>query len=388
MDLKPELNRWINVNLPAVCYFFGRLMVFLALIPDSYFGTGDLPHYEAWALFSGWPYFNYWSEYPPLFPFLNVGLHKLAGGQTFIYYLGLALSLAFAGSACLVFFEKIGRRIWGAEEAHLRAWVMLAFLLPLPYTWWYFDLIPLAFLLLGLLFMLRGDSWRSGFAVGIGVLLKWFPGFLLASAWRFQNHRQALKISMAALGLTALVWIYLYLASPQMTLASLKGQTARSSWETVWALIDGNMRTGAFLLEEDRLDPSIADYSRGLPARIPTAATLLVFGALGAWLFWQARARDDRALVAFLGLTWIVFLSWSPGWSPQWILYLIPLILLTLPFKPAFLGTAALILVALIEWPTLLAHQAFEGLWVVIPVRMLLFAWLGWWWYRQIRIEK
>lgn len=381
-----ETNDALNEELlPSLLYFIGRIVLFLALVPNSYTGVGDLPEYQAWAALPGWPYFHYWSEFPPLFPLLNAGFFKLAGGQTFQYYLLLALVLALAGSACLLLFSKIAGRIFTRREARIRTWVYLALLLPLPYTWWYFDLLPLAFMLLGTWWMLEGHSWRSGWAVGMGMLLKWFPGLLLASALRFKKPVWAGKAALSAFGWVFGLLAILYLLSPQMTLASLKAQSTRSSWETVWALVDGNMTTGAFLLVNDRLDPTIAGISRGQPAKIPSTLTLLPFAALGGWLFWRTRLQTDQALVSFLGLTWIVFLIWSPGWSPQWILYLIPLILLTFSFKAAFYGSSALILLALLEWPTLLAHAIFAGLWLIVPLRMALFAWLAFRWYRLVR---
>jgi hypothetical protein len=372
-------------KLPALLYFFGRLVTFLALIPDSYMGPGDLPRYIEWVGLPGWPYVHYWVEFPPLFPLLNAGLYKLTGAQTFQYTLLLALVLALAGAFSLYLFRRIATRTLGGPEARQRTWVYLALLLPLPYTWWYFDLLPLVFLLLGTLWLIEGRAWRSGLATGMGMLFKWFPGLLLASALRFRKPGVAGKVIAGAVGLVIVVLGLLYLLSPEMTLASVRAQPSRSSWQTVWALIDGNMTTGAFLLPEDRLDPSIAGVPRGAPARVPSYLSLVAFGALGAWLFWRVRSQTPRALVAFLGLTWLVFLTWSPGWSPQWILYLIPLILLTLPFKSALYGSGGLILIALLEWPTLLAHAAFEGLWLIVPLRLALFAWLGWCWYRQTR---
>ncbi len=371
--------------LPALLYFLGRIVAFLALVPNSYTAVGDLPIYMAWAELPGWPYIHYWSEFPPLFPLLNAGLFKLTGGQTFQYSLLLALALALAGSACLVLFRKIAGRIFSVRQARTRTWVFLALLLPLPYTWWYFDLLPLACMLLGRWWMLEGHSWRSGWVIGIGMLLKWFPGLLLASALRFKKPAWAGKAALIAFGSVFAVLAILYLLSPQMTMASLRAQPTRSSWETAWALLDGNMTTGAFLLVNDRLDPAIAGAPRGQPAKIPTFLALVPFAVLGGWLFWRTRQQTDRALVSFLGLTWIVFLTWSPGWSPQWILYLIPLILLTFSFKAALYGASLLILLALLEWPTLLAHAIFAGLWLIVPLRLAMFAWLGYRWYRLVR---
>ncbi len=361
-------------------------MLFLALIPDSYAGPGDLPIYQSWAALPGWPYFQSWNEFPPFFPLLNTGLYKLVAGQQFFYYLLLGLVLALAGSVSLAVFRRIAGHIWGPSQARLRTWVYLGLLLPLPYTWWYFDLLPLVFMLLGTLWLIEGHTWRSGLAIGVGMLFKWFPGLLLASAWRFQKPGWAGKATAAAAGLVVAMVVGLYLVSPQMSLASLKAQSSRSSWETVWALLDGNLGTGAFLLVDDRLDPAIAGLPRGNAPLISPYLTLAVLGGLGAWMFWRVRSQTDRALVAFLGLTWIVFLTWSPGWSPQWILYLIPLILLTLSFKTAFYAVSGLILLTLIEWPTLLAHAIFAGLWVIVPLRLVLFAWLGFHWYRLTRI--
>lgn len=377
-----------NADLPAVLYFFGRMCIFLALIPASYSGAGDLGEYMAWAGLPGWPYIHYWVEFPPLFPLLNAGLFKAAGGQVFVTTLLLALVLALAGAVSLAWFRRAAVRLWGNNAARLRTWVFLALLLPLPYTWWYFDLLPLAALLLGTLWLLEGHTWRCGLAVGVGLLLKWFPGLLLASAWRFRPARTATKISAAAFGLAAAVLAGFYLLSPQMTEASLHAQSTRSSWETAWALLDGNMTTGAFLQIEDRLDPTLAVVTHGNPAVIPSWVSLPVFGALGAWLFWRARAQTPQAVVAFLGLTWVVFMAWSPGWSPQWVLYLIPLILLTLPLMRAVYAAGGLILLNLIEWPTLLGHGFYQGLWVIVLLRLLLFAWTGWQWYWMVRETK
>ncbi len=69
-------------------------------------------------------------------------------------------------------------------------------------------------------------------------------------------------------------------------------------------------------------------------------------------------------MIAFIGITWVLFLFWSPGWSPQWVLYLIPIILLGLDTKSAFLLCFMLVLITLLEWPTLLAHELFSSLMV------------------------
>jgi hypothetical protein len=94
---------------------------------------------------------------------------------------------------------------------------------------------------------------------------------------------------------------------------------------------------------------------------------------------------DDRSLVAFVGITWIVHLLWNPGWSPQWILYLIPLILLSFSWEKGMRWTLLLVLLTIFEWPLVLGRHAWVGLWVIVPLRMLLFAVLLYGWYKEIQ---
>jgi hypothetical protein len=112
--------------------------------------------------------------------------------------------------------------------------------------------------------------------------------------------------------------------------------------------------------------------------------TLIVFLLVGVWLFYRARLDEPVRLIAFIGLTWCIFLLWSPGWSPQWVLYLIPLILLTLEERDAILMSIILILVNLLEWPVLLSRGYQWGLMLAIPLRTLVMLLLAWLWYQKI----
>ncbi len=162
-----------------------------------------------------------------------------------------------------------------------------------------------------------------------------------------------------------------------MTLASLQSQLRKGSWETPWALLDHNLSSGNFGVEIERLDPVNAFKAMGNPARISSWITLIPFGLLGIWIYLHARSRNKRAMVAFLGITWVIFALWSPGWSPQWVLFFLPIILLALPEGKAYLFATALILVSLLEWPFLLSRGYFGGLWITIPLRVVWLIVLG-----------
>jgi hypothetical protein len=380
-------DRDLQLLLPML-YFFGRILLFLGLIPNDLHGFGDFPTYFGWAGLKGWPFFDYWVEYPPIFPFLNAGIFKLASGQQFLYDFLLVLLISLAGAACIWAFQRIATRLYGERAGWIRTVIYFAVLAPLPYTWWYYEPLPLVCMLLGIDWAQRKEDLKAGVAIGLGILTKWFPIFLLPAIWRYLPRRRAWQVILLALGLTIVVVGGLYAVSPRMTGASLSSQPGRNSWQTVWALIDGNNNTGEYILLDERTDPAAARIVRGNPAKIPTLLTLAIFLGIGLWLFLRIRATDDRSMIAFIGITWAIFFLWSPGWSPQWILYLIPLILLTLPHEKGMFMVILLSLVTLFEWPFVLTHHLYAGMWLIVPARMALLVWLIVQWQAITRQER
>lgn len=340
-------------------------------------GYGDFVHFYRLAGM-GWPFFDYWVEFPPIFPFLSTLIFRLAGGRQHVYDYLLALLLSVAEAACLAVFVRLAQRLQPAAAANRSAILYFALLLCLPYGWWYFDPLAVLITLLGVTWLLEGHDSRAGLALSAGMLVKLFPAIGLAVAWVTRPFKRALLVTVLTLGLTGLVYGILWAASPAYTGASLRSQGSKGSWETPWALLDGNLNTGNFGPENERRDPLTANLPRGNPPQLPAGLALIPFAVLGGWFFWQARIIERQALagqaaVAFLGLSWTLFSLWSPGWSPQWILYLLPLILLALPTRKATLLSVALVFINLLEWPVLLSRGLFWGLWLTIPVRALLF---------------
>jgi hypothetical protein len=371
-ETSPKNDRWM---LPGL-FLAGRLALLAALPQEGLRGFGDFVHFYRLAGM-GWPYLDYWVEFPPLFPFLSALLYRLAGGREHVYDYLLALILTLAQAATLAVFVRLAGRMHTPEEAGRRGLVYFSLLLALPYGWWYFDPLAVLAMLLGLTWLFAGRDLRAGAAITAGILLKLFPVLVLALAWRWRSFSQAVRITLLALGLAGLVYAGLWALSPEYTAASFGSQGSKGSWETIWALLDGNLNTGNFGPETERFDPAAAFLPQGSPPRLPPALILIPFALLGGWFFWRARIINERAAVAFLTLTWAVFLVWSPGWSPQWVLYLLPLILLALPFREALLLALALVFINLLEWPVLLSRGLFWGLWLTIPVRTLLFVLLG-----------
>ena len=174
-----------------------------------------------------------------------------------------------------------------------------------------------------------------------------------------------------------IIYGLLWIKSPNFTTASIQSQWSKGSWETVWALIDGNYRTGYFGPEVERLNAGMATQTRGNLAVIPTWIPLIIFGVIGIICLLKISPKTDLQTISIIGLAWSLFLLASPGWSPQWILYLIPLILLAFPERLAYLLGALIVLINLLEWPILLSRGLFWGLNLTIPLRTFIFILMG-----------
>ncbi len=353
-----------------------RLLLLFTLPWEGVLAYGDLLHYYNVAALPGWPLRDYWVEYPPLWPWLAELLYRMVqGNQTaFVYAAALLFSAAQAGAAALL-WEALDD-LWPRQEALRRAGLFIALTGPLFYTWAYFDPLPLFFWLAAWHAWRKGRDGLTGLWVAVGGLFKWFPLLLLPAWWR-AAPRRAWRSTGIALGLLALLWAAAFRLSPTMAQASLLSQTQKGSWETVWALVDGNLRTGLFGPLRERFDPQAALRKQGKPARVPPWATLVVFGALGLVAWARFSASSETRTAGFVGLTWVLFALWSPGYSVQWLLYGLPWLLLALPWPQARVLAPGLVVAHVLEWPILLSRGLWWGLWLTVPLRTLLLALAG-----------
>jgi len=288
----------------------------------------------------------------------------------------------------LVLLVRLARRLHGTVAAERLGWAYALLLVPLVFAWWTFDAMTAFWMLLALLWLVEGRMGRSAVALALGVVTKYMPVLLLATVWRFCRPRQALRYTALTLAIVALVMGPFVVASPRFSLASLQAQASKSSWETVWALLDGNLSTGNFGPLADHFDPARATVPLGNPPRVPVWLVSIAFGLVYLYLFAGTRGTwgelggaEGNSLhapgstlhaVAFSGLTWCVFFLWSRGWSPQWQVLLVPFILLALPLPRAVLFSLVLGFVNFLEWTVLLSRGWFWSLWLTVPIRTLL----------------
>jgi hypothetical protein len=397
------MHKWLNehrdIVLVAGLFLAFRLMWLMAYPPDSLMVYGDYPYYYDLAQLvkqGRLPFLGYWVEYPPLFAYLCQGIYALTGDvyHSFATLLGLVMIAFETGNVVMVF--RLTGHVRSREGALKLTWVYALLFAPAFVLWHNHDVISTFFLLWAADEFLRGRSsaqnsgayYRSALWVGLGAMVKYFPLLLLPIIWRFRRDwRQAVTYTVIVAVVCAVVIVPFAIASPTYALASLRAQLSKTSWQTVWALIDGNLGTGIFGAASQHVDPMVAVAQQGNPSRIPPIIPLIIFGALYLWLWTRfqiptPQKNGGQALkfqvsnlkfVAFAAATLVVFFLWSKGWSPQWLIMLIPFVLIALPLGRALLYILTLSFINLAEWPVLLSRGMNQYLYLTVPLRTVLF---------------
>lgn len=313
---------------------------------------------------SGWlPFRDWWSEFPPIPSLLITLVYQLSGrGDNyagFATFFGLLMLACDVGNLALI--RAIGARLHGANTGMALIWVYAVLTAPAVFIWWNFEPLAAFWLLLALWWLLRKQAVRSAVAAGAGALVKFTPALIIGAVWRFRPPDAALRYTLAVGGIFVVVYGLLLAQNAAMTAPSLTAQFNKASYQTVWALIDGNYRTGNFGAAEERLDPTTATAIQGNPSVIPGWLRLAAAAAVGALVFARTQRFDDRGLVAFVTITLLIFFLQAQGWSPQWLAQIIPLALLCFPTRNGVTAVILLSLVTFAEYPFLFIRTGDTG---------------------------
>ncbi|MGQ9503129.1 MAG: hypothetical protein ACUVSB_13855, partial [Anaerolineae bacterium] len=366
---------------------------------DTFLGFASLSDYGLY------PFLDYWLEWPPLVPWLAVGAYQLSSRLPawtddprlwFVLILGSVYVLFEAGNLALIYL--ISKHLYPAKGWNIPVlrpvWLYAMLFVPLYMMLGFFDAVALFFLLLALYLALREQLVRSAVATGIGFMVKLIPLIFLPVAlrqlWSLAGDRRAglrdgvLYFVSVALTLLVLAAPFLLL-QPTWLLAMLRSVLGRSSWETVWAVMEGYYGFG--VVAGNRLNATEQAFAIH-------AATLpwLLISFLFFWLYaiiWVQRAdyTQPRNVVALTGFTVTFFLLWSKGYSPQFLVYLLPFIILLFPNRRGVMYSLLLTVLNCLEQPVYFvlvpdAHQLLLGIvvarWLILGVLTLEFAWVIW----------
>jgi hypothetical protein len=338
-----------------------RLTAILVFRPGGY--LGDLSNFGYYRLLLDftnqgfYPFIDFWLEYPPIFPWVLVGLYRLSllippwpqPGTWFYLLLSTFLVAVEAGNLTLLY--GIARRLNGREKAVRLAWIYTALLNPVLTLFGAFDGMGLFFLLLALLLTLDRRAVTSGIAAGLGFMTKLLPiSAVPASLQYMKRFPQRVKLLVAAL-LTVLLIAAPFLATgPDYLIQSLKSPMLRASWETVWALFDGYYSYGV-AGGWDRFDPAQAGAAQH-PTQLPWLAITIGF-VLVFLILYTRRVdwTDRRRVVAFTALTQNLLVLYAKGYSPQFLITLLPFMILLIPGWRGVAYALLLSVINVIEFP-------------------------------------
>jgi hypothetical protein len=377
--------------LVLALFISARLMMLMIWPAENLSLYGDYDyHFRVAALSKAGhlPFIHYWSGPLPVFSFLSLALYQLSGGEFKNYVLLLNLVLLAFEAASLYLLYRLAADACGKDRALQLGWIYAVLYVPVFIWLSTFEAMTAFFMLAALWALQRRRSGWAGFFIGLGTMTKLVPFVLLAVVWRERGWRAALVSGLIALLVCLAIVAPLFVLSPNYTLASLRAQASKSSWQTVWALIDGNVaNTGNFGPIADQYNLAKASTQLYNPSRLPAWLTLLPFAALGLFVFTRPvrRARQDALIFSALLIT--LFFLWSKGWSPQWQMFYIPLLLLALPAPRAAMFIVVLGFVNILEWPVILSRGLTQLLPLTIAIRTLIFALLGWELYKQLSTQ-
>lgn len=355
-----------------------------------------------------YPFRDYWVEYPPVFPWLAVGAYRLTllfpptlfKDFAASYHLVLGLPLVLADVATVALVGAIALRLAPRGEALRRMALYATLVWPIIVAVGWYDSLPCFLLLLGVWLLLRGQGAAAGAVTGLGFMTKVFPAILAPVGLKFlPQRRERLALLGGAAVVTLLIAAPFLALSPTYFLASYRVVFARSSWETVWALLDGYTSYGKVAPLGVRFDPTTAEYI-AFRSRLPTLPIAAGFALLYAILWFRPAARTPRNLVLFSAISTVGFLLYSKGYSPQFIIYVLPFVAILLPWRRAIGYALALSAFNLLEWP--LYHEWFGAVpWLLALAVIgrtvlwigLIWEWLAdlWGWERRpaaIRLER
>jgi len=364
-----------DFRILLILFITFRVILFIAFEPfflegiERGVGTGGdrLYHYALTSLADGelYPFADWWSEFPPLWYFTTTTAYVLLGENVSYnaWATILAVIVIISEVGILYLMRQIGTQLHGADTGMALAWIYALLVLPVIFMWWNFDTLVTLFALWALRSLLQSKRMSTSALIAIGALTKFIPLLLFGAIIRFLKPRVAIQVIGTTVILFAIAYVPLFITNAEFATISLTSQFNKPSYQTVWALIDGNYTTGNFGTVESHLTAEGVndDLFERNDAVIPSWIRLGLAGVIGLFVFLRTRRTDALGVVAFFGITVTIFYLQSQGFSPQWLTLIIPLILLVYPTRNSVYIVAILSLLAFIEYPFLFIRTGETG---------------------------
>jgi len=310
-------QRWLPTFLPALLalLLIGQILLYQS-VPDNQ----DLLRYfesSAWVVGDGQLYVSVFSEYPLLANLLFASvrtLNALAGGNFLGFsILWISLSACVTGYTCHTALQFIHARFPLRNDW----WAALAWLSPgiLFFSVMRFDIYPALATLLMLIHLSRRQNTQAAIYLGIAISLKGYALIFLPAIALFlhinQGIREAFRFCLLALALPLLsLLIVLSYADWQALLSPFQFHAQRAyNADSIYLLL--HQLTGTNIN-----DPSWQQ----LPKALQVFWVILPF-----WL----KPSSFNELIETLTLVLLGVMSFSVFYSPQFAIWLLPIISLS-----------------------------------------------------------
>lgn len=312
------------------------------------------------------PYVDFQVGYPVL-GFIPYGLLTLSCASALIYgYVMSYINLALLSISLFAIYKVVNKHR-GQRDALftlLAPILSVSILIANPYS---NDVMALCFFSLALFFLMRKSPTLCGLLMGLAIFAKIYPLLLLPIFLAFfENWRERLSL-LTSLVLSVLLLNFFFLVlNPYMWCETFFGNTGRGPWETIWAFLSGYYSHGGVehmhpyfegfftYAQLGQIYPlSPADHAFYLYSNsvIPLVmSSLLVLSFIAPLVLFT-----KKRILGVIGLSSSLFFIASKGYSPQFSIFTIPLLALSVPGKKKF------ILISLLDTATILQMMNWSG---------------------------
>lgn len=286
------------------------------------------------------PYRDFFMEYPPaaLAAFLPP---ELLGGH---YNAAFKALMALCGVATIALVVRLLGRL-GASARHVAAATALLALSPLalgPISLNTYDAFPALLTVAALAALVGGADLAALGVLGFATTAKVYPLALvplaLAFVWRASGRRRALGGLAVFAAVVAVVVTPFLVISPHGLAESFRAQSGRAlQLESLGAqvLVAADHAEAYSATVVHRTSHAVSyDLKGALPDALAVLSSLLqLLAVLAATLFYVRGRGDPRRLVLACAAALAGFVAFSRFVSPQYLVWLVPLVVLS--FRPA-----------------------------------------------------
>jgi len=325
-----------------VGYVVALVVFFLKVIPITYENNW---FYFFTYLFENraLPYIDYREGYPPLGFLVYIPIAYLADKNSTLFAYGMRMTNAAFLSLSLILIYSIVYRVRGKRYAILVSILFVA-LPSMTLSRLSNDVIALFFALLAIHFILSRKLNLTGLTIGSSFLVKGFPALLIIPAIRwFKGLRKIFVLLFSTIVAVYFLSLPFLIVDPFMYTSTFTHQGARGPWETIWALIDGWLSHGGFIHPDFdqfmyhyqllKIYPFLPNDHAFYLWRYPLLPTFLLGCQIAmvviAYLL-MGKGVSERTILRGAGLAIIGYILFFQGYSPQFTVFALPIILISL----------------------------------------------------------